>query len=405
MRDRVEDSSAFWDGYAQLDPLWAILSYTSKSDGRWDVTQFFLTGTREIWSVIDELDVQDVLPPRGSALDFGCGVGRLTQALALHFDRVVGVDVSARMLDLATRLNRYPQSVSYVHNQAEDLSIFADQSFDFVVSSMVLQHIRPAIAKSYLREFLRVLTPEGIAVFQLPSHHRRLANRGRGAFAKPMVDDAYRASLQVSGVPRRVRPAGQVTLQVEVTNLSMFDWIRRDHSVFAIGDHWLDGAGSRMLTRDDGRTPLPAILRAGGTCRLSLTINAPSTCGEYQCEVDVAHEGVLWFQDRGSKGARFAVLVSDDVTDTALEADASQVAPPMQLGVVSADPSVEADGVAGATQGVDDPGEFLMFGIPVNVVVRLIADCGATLIHIENDRSGGDDWVSYRYFVRAPGSR
>jgi len=39
----------------------------------------------------------------------------------------------------------------------------------------------------------------------------------------------------------------------------------------------------------------------------------------------------------------------------------------------------------------------------VHSVVGLIADHGATLLHVENDRSCGDDWVSYRYFVRAGG--
>ena len=46
-----------------------------------------------------------------------------------------------------------------------------------------------------------------------------------------------------------------------------------------------------------------------------------------------------------------------------------------------------------------------MYGVPLHTVVRLIADCGATLLHIENDRSCGDDWMSYRYVVRAAQSR
>ena len=41
-----------------------------------------------------------------------------------------------------------------------------------------------------------------------------------------------------------------------------------------------------------------------------------------------------------------------------------------------------------------------MYGIPLNVVVATIAGCGGTLLHVENDRSCGDDWMSYRYFVR-----
>jgi hypothetical protein len=69
------------------------------------------------------------------------------------------------------------------------------------------------------------------------------------------------------------------------------------------------------------------------------------------------------------------------------------------------DRSVAAHGVTGAKTDVDDPGDFPMFGVPVHSVAGLIADHGATLLHVENDRSCGDDWVSYRYFVRAAGGQ
>ena len=41
-----------------------------------------------------------------------------------------------------------------------------------------------------------------------------------------------------------------------------------------------------------------------------------------------------------------------------------------------------------------------MFGVRLRSVVRLIAECGGTLLHVENDRTCGEDWVSYRYIVR-----
>ena len=400
MTDVLADSRDYWDRHAQRDPLWAILSDTAKRDGRWDVAQFFQTGTNDIASVLYELDTQALLPRRGSALDFGCGVGRLTQALAPHFDRVVGVDVSPKMHDLATRLNRHPQTVSYVCNQAADLRVFDDRSFDFIVSLIVLQHIRPEIACSYLREFFRALTPAGMAVFQLPSHRRRWRseNRPLESIVNPMPDDAYRALLVATGMPRGIRPAGQLALQVDVTNVSRFDWVQREYGVLSVGNHWFDGAGGQMLTRDDGRTRLPATLRAGETCQVSLMISAPPNQGLYQCEVDIAHEGVLWFHDRGSEAVRLAVRVGADEMDGGPAAErASRVDPPAQ----PATAPVEVGGVITA----EDPGEFPMYGVPVNEVVRLIADHGATLLHIENDRSCGDDWVSYRYFVRAAESR
>ena len=47
----------------------------------------------------------------GTALDFGCGVGRLTHALAPHFERTYGVDVSSTMIEQAQAARRAPRPV------------------------------------------------------------------------------------------------------------------------------------------------------------------------------------------------------------------------------------------------------------------------------------------------------
>ncbi|HEV3060899.1 MAG TPA: class I SAM-dependent methyltransferase [Vicinamibacterales bacterium] len=405
MSDVLKTIKDYWDRHAQRDPLWAVLSDTAKREGKWDVARFFQTGKTEIESLLYELDAQQFTLRPGSAMDFGCGVGRLTQALAPHFDRVVGVDVSPNMLDLAARLNQYADAVSYICNQATDLRIFDERSFDFIVSNIVLQHLPPEISCSYLHEFFRVLAPAGIVVFQLPSHRKRLQNRPLESNTNPMPDLAYSASIAVTGMPRGIEPLGQVTLQVKVTNISSFDWYQREYGVMSVGDHWLDAAGLRMLARDDGRTRLPETLRAGESSSVALTIRAPSNPGEYQLEVDVAHEGVLWFQDRGSEVVRLAVCVAPNEIDTAL---ASSIPSSVDARTHSAEAlnggSFQALASPGAKLDVDDPGEFPMHGVPLHAVAGLIAEHGATLLHVENDRSCGEEWVSYRYFARAAGS-
>jgi len=303
--ERFEQLRDYWDRHAQRDPLWAILSDSAKSAGRWDIGRFFQTGVSEIAALFYQLDSRRIAVDRRAALDFGCGVGRLTQALAPHFGRVVGVDVSPRMLELAAGMNRFGSKVSYVANQAADLSRFDDGAFDFIVSNIVLQHIPPDISRAYIAEFFRVLAPGGVLIFQLPSHQRQPDDRPPAPAVTPMPDDAYQAGLAVTGVSSMaLGPAGEITLDVAVTNRSAFEWSAQEFGVIRVGNHWRDASGDRMLIRDDGRSSLPNMLPSGSTCRVPLPIRAPSDPGEYYCEIDLAHEGILWFHDKGSPVVR-----------------------------------------------------------------------------------------------------
>src|SRR5262249_21187503 len=132
-----------WDQFGKEDPLWAILTIPEKQGGRWDVSEFFATGEREISEALRYLAELGHAPRRLRALDFGCGVGRLTQALALHFQEVVGVDIAPSMIAAADRFNRHGQRCRYVENTLPDLSFFADGSFDFIYSVIALQHMDP----------------------------------------------------------------------------------------------------------------------------------------------------------------------------------------------------------------------------------------------------------------------
>ena len=160
-----------WTRLGECDPLWAILSRPDKKGGGWDPATFFETGVTEIENVLSI--AQGLAPIRfGTAIDFGCGVGRLSQALATHFERVIGIDVAESMIQKAHQLNRFPGRCDYVHNVAADLSVLADQSADFIYSSITLQHVIPALASRYIQEFFRVARPGTQVIFQLPCRPR-----------------------------------------------------------------------------------------------------------------------------------------------------------------------------------------------------------------------------------------
>jgi len=160
-----------WNRFGKQDPLWAVISYPEKKGGKWELEEFFQMGKDDISDLYAYLDELGVGAPRRQALDFGCGVGRLTQALAEKFDKVIGVDIAPSMINLARHYNRFTNRCSYYLNERDDLSLFKDNSFDLVCSLITLQHIHPRYVKRYLAEFLRVLAPGGVLYFQLPSRY------------------------------------------------------------------------------------------------------------------------------------------------------------------------------------------------------------------------------------------
>ena len=166
----VERQQQDWDSLAQVDALWAVLTAPGRKGGGWEVDEFFASGEAEIAQVLETRPCRLGRPARRErALDFGCGVGRLTRALGDRFDSVVGVDISAGMIERARRLNDASAGCEFRVNAAPDLAAFETGSFDLVYSSLVLQHLPSAaeIAR-YVADFLRVARDDGLVVFGLP---------------------------------------------------------------------------------------------------------------------------------------------------------------------------------------------------------------------------------------------
>lgn len=162
-----------WTRLGEQDPLWAVYVAPDTRGGGWDVEEFLAVGRREVDAAFAQLPGLGLNPGRRLALDFGCGVGRLSAALAGHVDRVLAVDVAESMLDVARRMDRSGGRVRFVLNQAPDLSFVPSGSVDIVYSSLVLQHLPPTPARGYLREFARVLAPDGAAIVQVASRPTR----------------------------------------------------------------------------------------------------------------------------------------------------------------------------------------------------------------------------------------
>ena len=155
-----------WDDLALVDPLWAVLSVDSKRDRRWDPDEFFATGEAEVEQILATATELGRPARRRRALDFGCGVGRLTRALAHRFDETVGVDVSEQMLEQARRLNADAPNITFATAEEPPAG-----PFDLVVANLVLQHLpSKPLARAYIRRLAEAANPDGLVVFQLPTN-------------------------------------------------------------------------------------------------------------------------------------------------------------------------------------------------------------------------------------------
>jgi SAM-dependent methyltransferase len=100
------------------------------------------------------LDAQLADAGGATALELGCGTGRLAARLGERYDQVRAVDISPAMIDVARRLHPHPR-VSYVSGD-----LFAEGGqYDLVVSMMVMHHAEPL--ERALATVRRLVAPGG----------------------------------------------------------------------------------------------------------------------------------------------------------------------------------------------------------------------------------------------------
>jgi SAM-dependent methyltransferase len=170
-----------WDDLAALDPYWSVLTEPGKRFGGWDRQEFLRSGETEIEGLMVAARELGLPHAHEAALDFGCGLGRLTRSLARYFGQVWGVDISARMVEQARELRRDRPNCTF--HTTDGTLAFPDARFDLIYSVLVLQHqpTRAAI-RAPVRELVRTFRTGGLLCFQLPSRlplRRRLQLRRR----------------------------------------------------------------------------------------------------------------------------------------------------------------------------------------------------------------------------------
>ncbi len=222
----------FWDARAREDAFYFV-------DDR---QRYRAVDEEHFWSEADVV-IDRVLEmlglgvrPDDTVIDLGCGVGRLTRALAERVAHVHALDVSAEMLDRARDLNARLDNVTWHHGDGTSLRPIADHSTDAVFSFVVFQHIPdPEITYGYVREMGRVLKPGGWAAFQVsndPSvHSGRHRPRSRlkallGRAPKGQRDPAWLGSAVDLDALAQAAAAGGLGVQRVVGEGTQFCYVR-----------------------------------------------------------------------------------------------------------------------------------------------------------------------------------
>jgi SAM-dependent methyltransferase len=167
LRDTDED----WRGIAG-EPYYGVFShleYFRENLTPERLEHFWNTGRGDIGWQLDLLRSHyGVFNPK-SAIDFGCGVGRLSRALAEIVGKVYGIDVAEGMREEARK--NVPAHVEIL----ETIDAVPVQTVDWINSTIVFQHIHPANGLPLFQKLLDRLAPGGGMTVQFTTFKERSA--------------------------------------------------------------------------------------------------------------------------------------------------------------------------------------------------------------------------------------
>jgi ubiquinone/menaquinone biosynthesis C-methylase UbiE len=141
--------------------------------------------------VVEQMRDWGLLGRERNILDLGCGIGRLSEALAPEVASVVGIDISREMIEAARRRCAAYSNTSFLQSTGRDLSPFENGSFELVLavdSFPYLVQTGISLVETHVAEAARVLKPSGdLLILNLsyrgdPEQDRADIRRLAGAF-------------------------------------------------------------------------------------------------------------------------------------------------------------------------------------------------------------------------------
>jgi SAM-dependent methyltransferase len=172
LRTLLEHTGRYWERIGQTAPHWSVLTedrFTPErleqnraaffASGEWDAQVLDATLAR-IGRAAGEFE---------NCVEYGCGVGRATVALAARFRLLTALDISRPHLEETAR-ELAARGLAHVRlAQVTAERLMPGGIFDFWYSRIVLQHNPPPVILAVLGAVFRRLQPRGVAMFQVPT--------------------------------------------------------------------------------------------------------------------------------------------------------------------------------------------------------------------------------------------
>ncbi len=219
-----------WIKIGEDEPFYGVLtnpSFLKENLSAENLYEFWQSGVGDVDFFLSVLRKHfgDFYPK--SAIDFGCGVGRLTRAIAEHVDKVTGVDVAPGMLAQAQLYA--PDNATFSHDIPEE-------PVDWLVSHIVFQHMPPALGYELFETLLSRLAPGGC--FNL--HFTLFKNKDVIKDTMSLVDYASWDGQNLVAYAQNQAPIGAmqmndydlsrlVSIAVRVCGIGAFHMVHTDH--------------------------------------------------------------------------------------------------------------------------------------------------------------------------------
>jgi 2-polyprenyl-3-methyl-5-hydroxy-6-metoxy-1,4-benzoquinol methylase len=182
-REQIYTRSEYWDQKA--------VEYTDKSISLWPNPSLNELYHKEQIALIDNLTGNIA---ESCLLDVGCGMGRMSRHFAQRGASVLGLDFSARTIDLAIRFSSAPNP-SFEVKSFFDLEKESEYDFLFISAALTVACKESSDVYNILQRFRKALKQDGRLIVVEPLHRgflHRVLNMNASEFSKIVEDAGFR---------------------------------------------------------------------------------------------------------------------------------------------------------------------------------------------------------------------